>query len=307
MAESSAKYIELLISTYASDRLQAARFFADHASPSDLNHLQAALAREKVVWIENALRRAIFRLEPQTFAPDPFSKLEEASSDAETLPDQMFAEALEATTKQVLHEIEPLVGGLRLAAEKEVKDYSTSRTREKLNRLSQFMAALSRLREAASSPEMQEFHLDGTCLDCISVVQEELLEGQTPVVLLKIADAGKRPCIAYGDPGMLSLAIKNGIKNAVEATLASQSEARSDVVVSWGETEKNFWVSIVDHGVGLQGNSAKAFEMGKTSKPEHLGMGLTISKRAIDSLGGEITLTPRDIGVRFEISWPKRA
>jgi signal transduction histidine kinase len=306
MGETLTRYTELLESQYASERLYAARYFADCGTLSELQALRVALAKENVTWIENALRRAIFRLEPDGSNLEP-SQIPGPSSDlVENFPDQMFAEALETTTKQVLHEIEPLIGGLRLAAAREIDNFESSKTCEKLDRLSRFMAALSRLREAASSPEMQEFHLDGVALDCIAAVREETMEERIPPVLFKILEVGKRPCVAYGDPGLLSLALRNGIKNAVESIMALGDGGKHDVIVSWGETEKNYWVSVLDDGVGFIGNTLKVFEMGKTTKSDHLGMGLTISKRAIASLGGDITLTPRERGVRFELSWPKR-
>lgn len=296
----------MLRSSIPSERLESARYFSENATQSELAQLKLALSQEKVTWIENAIKRAIFRIEPEL--PDLGARQADnlTGETTESLPEELFAEALEATTKQVLHEIEPLIGALRLTAETEIDNFELSETFQKLERIGLFMTALSRLREAASSPELKEFHLDGVISDCILAVREDFIVTAGDVLPCKISDAGKRPCIAYGDPGLLSLAIRNGIKNAVEATASLDVEKKPDVLVSWGETEKSYWVSIVDHGVGFSGNTLRAFEMGKTSKVDHLGMGLTISKRAIDSLGGTITLTPRERGVRFEISWVKR-
>ncbi|ATG35468.1 nitrogen regulation protein NtrY [Phaeobacter piscinae] len=306
MSDNSAINTEKINSSLASERLEAARFFSQYATKSDLPMLRAALAREKVTWISNALRRSIFRLTPENDNQDNAVESPKKREAAEDLPDQILAEAIETTTKQVLHEIEPLVGALRLAAEAEIENFEESRTFLKLERISMFMGALSRLREAAGSPKLKEFHLDGVISDCIQEVNESLSISLSPNLQPKVSDAGKRPCIAFGDPELLSFAIQNGIRNAVEATIATELEKKPDVLVTWGETEKDFWVSVVDHGVGFSGNTLKAFEMGKTSKRDHLGMGLTISKRAMDSIGGTISLTPRERGVRFEISWPKR-
>jgi hypothetical protein len=106
------------------------------------------VAGENVPWIRGALRRALARLSPD----DGSAPAARSILDVDDLPAgfaaQVYAEALESTASQLLHEIEPLLGTLRLAAEREVPNFVESKTRRNIDRLDELLAALSRLRRA---------------------------------------------------------------------------------------------------------------------------------------------------------------
>ena len=109
------------------ERLEAARYFAEHAAAGDEVVLREVLARETVPWIKGALRRALLRLSPDDNGSPSWS------IDRDDLPEgfaqQVYAEALETTTAQLMHEIEPLLGSLRLAAEREMPNFEVSDTK----------------------------------------------------------------------------------------------------------------------------------------------------------------------------------
>lgn len=300
MSESNEKFRRQLVSSVPRERLAAARFFSSHASASDLDHLQSALANESVTWIEGALKRAIIRADPDArFQPSIVVRQQTEDDNPEGYTTQVYAEALEVTSKQILHELEPLVGSARLAASREIPNFNESKTNAILSQLNDFMAAISRLRESASPPKTEEFHLDLTIDDLI---------GQTECgddVVFQVS--GKRPCTVDGDRGLVTLAFKNGLKNAIEAQQPELEGGSSRIVVTWGVTDVEYWISILDDGVGFTGNIVRAFEMGRTSKANHLGMGLAIAKQSMHSMNGDVTLTPRDKGMLYHMSWPKKA
>lgn|ERR1035437_7738882 len=280
-----------------SDRLEAARYLAAHAVPDHENLLREALAKENIHWIRIALRRAIARIssrdEPAQVSP----------SDRDDVPPklaaQVYADALETTSSQLIHEVEPLLGAMRLNAEAEIVDFTTSRTRRSLDRLDELLSAFSRLRRAAAAPRAEEFALDELVQRC---VQETLLpEG---VVVKK---AGPQPCVVEGDSSLISMCLANGLRNSVEATVAAGGDRSSTpITVAWGHTDVDCWVSVVDLGVGFRGSIQRALEMGTTTKEGHLGMGLAIANQALASMGGRLLLVPNQRGVRFEMRWPKQ-
>jgi signal transduction histidine kinase len=198
-----------------------------------------------------------------------------------------------------MHEIEPLIGGLRLAAEAEVKDFDGSNTRRALDRLDEFFAALSRLRRAASAPKSEEFPLDETIQRCID---------ETPIPeTIPVQRVGPQPCIVEGDSGLVSMSFANGLRNAIEATVAAGPDSRRlPIAVGWGTTDVDNWVSIVDVGIGFKGNLQRAFDIGTTTKAGHLGMGLAVASQAMTSMGGQVLLVPNERGVRFEMRWPRK-
>jgi signal transduction histidine kinase len=287
-----------LRSDSATERLEAARYFAQYALPEHERPLREAVARERVLWIKSALRRALARI-----SPTPALDTANGSIDRDDLPAgfaaQVYAEALEMTASQLMHEIEPLLGSLRLAAETEVKDFDLSGTRRALDRLDEFFAALSRLRRAASAPKSEEFSLDETIQRCIE-------DTQIPETI-QVQRAGTQPCIVEGDSSLVSMSFANGLRNAVEATVAAGGDSgRLPIAIGWGTTDVDNWVSVVDVGIGFKGNLQRAFDIGTTTKAGHLGMGLAIANQAMASMGGRIVLVPNDRGVRFEMRWPKK-
>lgn len=283
-----------LTSSDPRERLEAARHLAEHAQAKQAALIEQALAVETVAWVASALKRALQRARPtetQQKAPErPDLPLDQTA--------EIYSEALETTAKQIIHEIEPILGALRLSAETEVPDFQGSDTKRGLDRIEALVAALARLRRAASAPKIEEFSL----ANCIyEWIEEEA--GNGPVSILR---AGPQECTVEADKGLVCLGFTNGLRNAIDATLALAIEdARyPDITVNWGVTDKDVWIAIVDTGVGFRGNVARAFEIGSTTKAGHLGMGLATAQQAMTSLGGSVRLSPAERGVRFEMRWP---
>lgn len=299
MSPSAETLYRRLQSESATIRLEAARYLADHAGPEDEQPLREALARERIQWIRSALRRAIARVSPRATV-EPY----ETSIDRDDLPAgfaaQVHAEALETTAAQLMHEIEPLLGSLRVAAMEEISGFDESNTCRALDRLDDFLAALSRLRKAASAPKNEEFSLDEVIDRCIQDTSAP--EGT------QIQRSGPLHCIVEGDRSLISLAFCNGLRNAIEATIVPGSDLTDrPIVVTWQTTNLECWISIVDVGIGFKGNLERAFQIGTTTKAGHLGMGLAIVEQAMTSMGGRVLLVPNERGVRFELRWPKKA
>ncbi len=277
------------------DRLTAARHLAEHASPEEIPQIEKALATETVTWVASALKRALQRARP---TGDTLLVQEQLELPADQTA-QIYSNALETTAKQIIHEVEPILGALRLSAETEVPDFDESDTKRGLERMEALVAGLARLRQAASSPKTEEFALD----QCIfSWIDEEV--GEKPVSVLR---AGPQETIVDSDKSLVCLAFVNGLRNAIDATLAVviEGEDYPDITVNWGVTDIDVWIAIVDMGIGFRGILSRAFEIGSTTKAGHLGMGLATAQQAMTSLGGSALLIPGDRGARFEMRWPK--
>ena len=280
------------------ERLIAARYLAKHADAKHTQMIENALAVETVGWVISALKRAQQRVRPS----DDIRGLQERPELSPDQTAQIYSDALETTAKQIIHEIEPILGTLRLSAEAEISEFEASDTKRALERMEALVAGLSRLRQAASAPRVAEFELD----QCIHAwIAEQAV--QKPVNVLR---AGPLDITVDGDTGLVCLAFVNGLRNAIDATRALPDDAvdSAAITVNWGVTDVDAWIAIVDGGIGFRGNLAKAFEIGSTTKAGHLGMGLATAPQAMTSLGGSVRLIPGDRGVRFEMRWPgKRA
>jgi signal transduction histidine kinase len=296
MSQSVDHLLRRLTSDAPTERLEAARYFAAHATREHEPQLREALGRENVHWIRVALKRALARMSAASEVTPAVLSLDSEDIPAR-LATQVYADALEEAASQLIHEVEPLLGALRLAAEREVNEFEKSNTRKHLDRLDELLDALSRLRRAASAPKIDEFSLD-------EVVQQSIQELTLPdnVVIQK---AGPQPCVVEGDSTLVALSLGNGLRNAVEATYAAGGDLQKlPIIITWGHTDLDCWVSIVDVGIGFKGNLQRAFDMGTTTKAGHLGMGLATAKQAMESMSGRLLLIPNPRGVRFEMRWP---
>jgi signal transduction histidine kinase len=298
MSQNVDNFFRRLRSDTPTDRLEAARYFAAYALPEHENELREAISRENVHWIKVALKRALARISPATESASTDKSLDRDDVPARFAA-QVYADALETAASQLIHEIEPLLGTLRLAAESELKDFAESNTCKNLDRLDELLAAFSRLRRAASAPKIEEFSLDELVQRCIQ--EQAQPEG------LYVQKAGPQPCVVEGDSSLVLLSLNNGLRNAIEATVAAGTDLKNlPITVAWGHTDVDCWISIVDLGVGFKGNLQRAFEMGTTTKQGHLGMGLAIANQALSSMAGQLILVPNQRGIRFEMRWPKQ-
>lgn len=277
--------LRLLQSERTRERLDAARFLAAYAEPEDEPVLRSALAKDRVSWIAASLHRSI-RTANRT-RPD----LDQGSS-----PEDELARAVAESTAKIVHEIAPILGALRLYASREVEDYESSRTAIELGRLQNLLAALDNLGRAAGSPSFVEVALSDLISDLADSIED--ITGVT------IRRTGPTPFKVLGDRALIDLVLRNALLNAAES--AQEAESDQGVVLSWGDTDIDYWISVMDSGIGLPPARSGIREIGTTTKLGHLGMGLAVASQACESMGGSIELTDRDGGgVRFEFRWPK--
>ncbi len=287
-------------SSRAHDRLTSARFLAKTATVEDIDLIEKALRKENVSWVRNALKLAISRATGDFEAERPTSQPndEQSATNPDRQIEEIYSNALEEATGQLLHEIEPLLGIARLYAEREIKHFDNSKTRIQFDLLDRMLGAISKLRKASNPGQNTEFDLGALLRE----VKEQ--EGQARSVEVQLA--GQSTFNAIADRERLWIAIKQGLRNAIEATEAVEAAFRRPVVVNWGKTDQDFWISIIDHGIGLKGSLERIFDIGTSRKKDHLGMGLPTARQAIASMGGTVSVSPRDeVGAQFEIRWPR--
>ncbi len=281
-------------STHA--RLQAARFLARNAQQSDLPGLRIARATESSFYVRGSLERAIDRL--TNVAPATASESQDESETPEASKRQIYARATEWIAGLLLHEIAPPIGLLAYEASREVPNYPDSRTRSHIATLQMVFAAIEQLRKASATPKPEQFDL----ADVVS----EIVATEFANVAERIALHGPRPMLLVSDAALLRFAICNGLRNAIEADAAAQESGAATVVVTWGETDVDYWVSVLDHGLGIIGPVESVLGIGKTTKAGHSGFGLPIAKAAIEALGGTLNLQSAiGGGAKYELRWER--
>lgn len=107
----------------------------------------------------------------------------------------------------------------------------------------------------------------------------------TADVSLDIRLSNDRPFIE-GDVFALSRVYRNLVLNAIEATAPG-----GGVTLSVEEQEARVRISVRDTGTGIPHHRLEnIFEDFETTKRRGLGLGLAISRKIVDQLGGEITV-----------------
>jgi signal transduction histidine kinase len=216
------------------------------------------------------------------------------------LPDDLLrrvkSQAVEWVTALLLHEVASPFGLVANAASREVPDYDKSSTKRHVERVQRIFDGIEQLRKATATPRPEKFDL----ADLIS----QLIREDTAGKGIEATPHGPMPFMVRSDPRLLRFAISNGLRNAIEATLGSKSPRPYPVVVTWGETEVDYWVAIIDQGPGLTGPVDAAFEPGKSTKSGHTGFGLAIARQAMETLDGLVSLSPAGGGgARYELRW----
>jgi sensor histidine kinase regulating citrate/malate metabolism len=121
----------------------------------------------------------------------------------------------------------------------------------------------------------------------------------------RLSFAGPAPLLVQGDPSLITIAVTNGLRNAIEACLpVATSDHKPAIVINWDATDRDYWISILDEGIGFHGSIPGAFEIGTSSKG-HSGHGLPALRAAMISLSGTAELIPqKDKGCVLTLTWP---
>ena len=313
----------------SSERLRTARFLARNATRSDRKRLWNIRKDEHNFWVRHALDQALKRTETGgSVAPiAAVEEVQETTLDAH-LYEELRAQAIEETSAIFLHELRPLVGLLDEAADAEIDRYASSTTKISVGRVKSFLDAIERLRKAAAAPVIKEFDLTDLV---VGVAADEATQGrvildnfteeadedagfdrnarQAPQqTAIKLSLARREPVITTGDPTLVQMAAANAVRNSIEAVLEVEDSGRRDVILNWGVTDTDSWIVVLDEGCGLPQGRDRLTVPGTSTKSKsegHLGMGLPIAQRAIDSMRGSFQLAPRSgSGVSCEIRWP---
>ncbi|WP_172803679.1 HAMP domain-containing histidine kinase [Bradyrhizobium embrapense] len=286
------QFTALIASKRSADRRLAGREIALNPTLVERAVIEAAYYSETVPQIRQQFGSALETLN----ASMPMAA-EPAAEQAREIYDEAFLKAMRTVTERVLHQLNPLIGDIEHAAAQEVPDFLNSRTKTAIGQIQLQATAITKLYNASKPAVIEEFDLATVVRNCLP----HDLEHQRCFVSF----AGPQPALVQGDPSLVTIAVTNGIRNAIEACLPIAGEDHKPaIVVNWGRTDRDNWVSIIDEGMGFSGSISGAFEIGTSSKG-HSGHGLPAAKAAMLSLSGTIELVPqKDRGCTLNLNWP---
>lgn len=294
--------LKLLKSGSAVDRLRGARALRHLDASCRQRELRSLLDQETDAWVRLALSAVV---EPVSTVHTKRSSWESGPQDAALFAGDIRAQTTRELIAMVVHELDPLVGTLRLASQRDSRSSDKSAMSQAISRIQSFLNALQALYRAYALPTVTDFSLSDLVVETIASVLDERRERSAKPI--SISPARSDPIAASGDCDLLRLALVNILRNALEATELAKASRTQPVVVNWGCTDRDAWIAVFDRGVGLPGGSFRMGQPGVSTKDKslHRGMGLAVSHRALQSMNGLLSHRPREGGgVVTEMRWP---
>ncbi len=281
-------------------RLSAARRIRKHAGELTAESeavVREAFAEESVPWVRGVLAEILAIGAPPvgeevTIAAPRWDERIEGTSP------EVARQAINHSTRKVLHEVAGVVGRARLAAGTDFgEDYPDSETDRQLRYLSDVCGGLRKLADATVNPSGEEFDLDTELRYLAKSVADDLF--------IEIRVEGPANFMVKADRALLGIAIRNLLTNAAEATEAVHPNGDRAVQLTWGESSDGVHVSVIDRGPGPPAFLARTSRPGISTKVGHPGYGLATASEAMRGIGGEVRLSRNNRGgATAVISWP---
>jgi signal transduction histidine kinase len=132
------------------------------------------------------------------------------------------------------------------------------------------------------------------------VVESVRAQADAAKLVLK-TELASAPLYIEGDPFALARVYRNLIQNAIEATPAGGL-----IILTTEAREAHAQIRIYDTGRGIpQDRLASIFDDFVTTKHHGLGLGLAISKKIVEQLGGSVTVASEvGRGTTFVLEFP---
>jgi signal transduction histidine kinase len=152
-----------------------------------------------------------------------------------------------------------------------------------------------------SEPQLRRLDLDDVIQEVLALTRSEL---HRHAVLLQIELSNGPPVV--GDRVQLQQVLLNLIVNGIDAMKSVMGRARELTVSSTLAESVSVLVSVEDTGTGLDpATASRIFEPFFSTKPDGLGMGLSICRSIIEAHGGQLWVSPREPhGTAFRFTVP---
>lgn len=203
--------------------------------------------------------------------------------------------------KQVAHEVKNPLTPMKLSVQhllSAAKDNNTldPLTEKVLNSLLKQIEILNQTAsEFSKSAKMPGF--ETVKINALELTKEVANLYTGSPLTIKLTAPEKEPFIP-GDESYFKRAMINMIRNSLQA-----GADKVNITVS---EFNNFWVfEISDNGSGIPPELRdKIFEINFTTKQTGTGLGLKLTKRFVESVGGSIELTDQKVGTAFRLKFP---
>jgi nitrogen fixation/metabolism regulation signal transduction histidine kinase len=247
----------------------------------------SALGSRAAAW---ELRRGSFRLSGEQQTLVVLSDVSRALRDNERDAWRRLIRVMGHEINNSLSPIQSIAGSLRSLLGKRPPEWESDvgdglavieRRAEALGRFMASYAALAKLPPPRRAP-----------IDLRSLVRKTAaLEMRVPV------DVSAGPDVTVnGDADQLEQALINLLKNAAEASLATERTPSPSIRVSWAIEDDATTIIVEDDGPGVS-ETANLFVPFFTTKPNGSGIGLALSRQIVEAHEGDLSVATRPGGI----------
>ncbi|MET0402627.1 MAG: sensor histidine kinase [Cystobacter sp.] len=226
-----------------------------------------------------------------------FLEMERRAAEKETMA------ALGSAASLIAHEVKNSLNGLKVAtgmlSPAEEQALAVRTLRGQIDRLAHLATSLLHF---GKPPRVQRSPVD------LPHLVREVLEGlralpEAEEVHLTVHAPGE--LLIQGDPLLLTTALDNLVRNAMEATVAAKDLGQltePQVRVHVRQDGAHAVVDVEDNAGGPPADfESRLFEPFVTSKPKGVGLGLSMTRRAVEQQGGQLTFARIPGGSRFTL------
>ncbi|QDI05217.1 two-component sensor histidine kinase [Xanthomonas cerealis pv. cerealis] len=169
------------------------------------------------------------------------------------------------------------------------------------NRASEVIARIRSLSKG-ETPRKSAFDLNAAVLEVLALSRSEL---ERNAIALRVELAPALPPV-LADRVQTQQVLVNLVLNAMEAMAQTPAAARTIRIGTEPEDARSLRLTVEDGGVGLSAEAqAHLFDAFWTTKPDGIGIGLSISRSIVEASGGRIWAAPRSpCGAVFGVCLP---
>lgn len=186
-------------------QIEGLKALRETATPKERELIQLAAEDAGQPWLKSALLdianfdKVQVKSEAQTSNPDDiFDK------------DALKSEAVSDSIGQMIHELEPIIGSIRVFAQKEIANFAQSKTKQELEKLDEVISTFEDWRKVEQTHVFSEVKV----FDVISSEVERISSKSKVHIQIDVP----RDLVYVMSPALLSIIISNALRNAVESS-----------------------------------------------------------------------------------------
>jgi len=265
------------------------------ASSNELIEIKSLAENISPPWFKNAILSIVIN-QNEDVPQAPLSGEDNIDYDSTYNIEEIKSEAVAESIGQIIHELDPIIGSLDMAARREVSDFDSSSIKIEIERLLDLIDVFSDWQKAEQTPSFEMISVYELVLAEVDRVRSQSSVDFTLNISQELT--------ASLDKSLTCFIISNALRNAVESSNSITLREKKSILINAGKTDSHFWLSIIDDGIGLQAEQEILFKSRYTTKAGNSGFGLTIVSKAIKSMGGTWGLknsTPMGAEFYFDI------